>query len=73
MFCDIIKLNPLKEVTMKNQDNLSLGSLKLETIPSNELENFKQSMKAHTIPKIKEDVKRNRHNVTIARNKMAYK
>lgn len=58
---------------MNNQNNLSLGSLKLKTIPDNELENFKQSMKSHTIPKIKEDVKRNRHNVSIARNKMAYK
>lgn len=54
------------------KNNLQLGNLKLQPISVNELENFKKVMKDSTIAKIKEDVKRNRHNVNLARNNIAY-
>lgn len=54
------------------KNNLQLGNLKLQPISVNELENFKKVMKDSTILKIKEDVKRNRHNVNLARNNIAY-
>lgn len=54
------------------KNNLQLGNLKLQPISVNELENFKKVMKDSTIAKIKQDVKRNRHNVNLARNNIAY-
>lgn len=55
---------------MKN--NVQLGSLKLEPVPLEQLNKFKHAMQSTTIPKIKEDIKRNGHNVSLARNKIAY-
>lgn len=47
-------------------------TLNLQPIKPQELGNFDNVMKISTLPKIRADIKRNNHNLIVAKQKMAY-
>lgn len=48
------------------------GALQLSPIPAASLEQFQATFKERTLPKIREDMRRNARNVAVAREKVAY-
>ena len=47
------------------------GALQLSPIPAASLEQFQATFKDRTLPKIREDMRRNARNVAVAREKVA--
>lgn len=57
---------------MNTKPNRALSALKLTPISPESLAQFQSAFKNHTLPKIREDMRRNARNVAVAREKVAY-
>jgi len=57
---------------MKTAPARTLGSLELTPIAPDTLAQFQATFKERTLPKLREDARRNARNVAVARQKTAY-